>query len=151
MKPMFPWFPHSLKKFWKFCLRTCIIQWIVCRIELSSHRDKPGSQNQKDHTVNTSRPVNALNNPFNEGDTIVVPVEFEAVLLSPGIPKYLSLETPVIAEVTNVTQPKASRFDKEVFMATVAFRMKDGKQYEGEVTVELLKANEIDTNVLVFA
>lgn len=125
----------------------------MCRIELSSNREQPESQNQKDHAVKNSHPVNALNNPFIEEDTIVIPVDFEAVLLSPGVPKPLSLEEPATAEVTNTSPSRMTRYkngDREVFMPTVAFRMQDGKEYEGEVTVELLKANNRNTHILVF-
>lgn len=103
--------------------------------------------------MKNSHPVNALNNPFIEGDTIVIPVDFEAVLLSPGIPKPLTLEGTATAEVTNVNpawMSRAKNSDREVFMPTVAFRMQNGKEYEGEVTVELLKSNNLNPFILVF-
>lgn len=123
----------------------------MCRIGLSSNQEPPESKNEKDYVVNNSFPVNALNNPFKEGDTVVVPAGFEAVLLIPGVPKYLALEEQVTAEVTNVTQPQMSRFDKEVFMPTIAFRMQDGKQYEGDLTVDIIKANNLDTEIVMFS
>lgn len=96
---------------------------------------------------------NALTNPFNVGDTIVVPADFEAVLLSPGVPKPLSLEETATAEVTNATQPRHTTYrngEKDLFMPTVAFRL-NGREYDGYLTVELLKANNINPNIKIYS
>lgn len=97
-------------------------------------------------------PVNAFVNPFIAGDTVTLPAGFEAQMTGSDrgftfvVPKE---ETATVLDTTPARQIRYHNGKRAIFLPTVIFSLKD-KEYEAEITVDLLRANNIDAKIMIF-
>lgn len=97
-------------------------------------------------------PSNAFNNPFIAGDKVILPAGLVAQMSAPdrGFTFIVPKETTVT--VIDTTPARYSRYHNgknSLFLPTILFRLNE-KEYEAELTVDLMRVNNIDAGIMIF-
>lgn len=100
----------------------------------------------------TATALNALVNPFSAGDMISLPAGFAASLCGADRGYQFVTGKEEKVEIIDVTPARILNYhnnNRGLFLPTIYFRLND-RDCEGDVTVDLVRINNLDTGIEMF-